>query len=76
MNILFELLSELKYQTKKSFTFDISSDEDKTPIVVTPFVSVEYPCQTYLVIETENQASLLSIKREKLLQRKRRALIL
>lgn len=56
MNILFELLSELKYQTKKSFTFDISSDEDKTPIVVTPFVSVEYPCQTYLVIETENQA--------------------
>ena len=22
MNILFELLSELKYQTKKSFTFD------------------------------------------------------
>ena len=56
MNILFELLSELKYQTKESFTFDISSDEDKTPIVVTPFVSVEYPCQTYLVIETENQA--------------------
>ena len=56
MNILFELLNELKYQTKESFTFDISSDEDKTPIVVTPFVSVEYPCQTYLVIETENQA--------------------
>ena len=56
MNILFELLSELKYQTKESFTFDISSDEDKTPIIVTPFVSVEHPCQTYLVIETENQA--------------------
>lgn len=56
MNILFELLNELKYQTKESFTFDISSDEDKTQIVVTPFVSVEYPCQTYLVIETENQA--------------------
>jgi hypothetical protein len=56
MNILFELLSELKYQTKESFTFDISSDGDKTPIIVTPFVSVEYPCQTYLVIETENQA--------------------
>ena len=56
MNILYELLNELKYQTKESFTFDISSDEDKTPIVVTPFVSVEYPCQTYLVIETENQA--------------------
>ena len=55
MNILFELLNELKYQTKESFTFDISSDEDKTPIVVTPFVSVEYPCQTYLVIEAENQ---------------------
>ena len=56
MNILFELLSELKYQTKESFTFDISSDVDNTTIVVTPFVSVEYPCQTYLVIETENQA--------------------
>ena len=56
MNIVYNLLNELKYQTKESFTFDISSDEDKTPIVVTPFVSVEYPCQTYLVIETENQA--------------------
>lgn len=28
----------------------------KDTLVVTPFVSVEYPCQTYLVIETENQA--------------------
>ena len=56
MNILFELLNELRYQTKESFAFDISLDEDKTQIVVTPFVSVEYPCQTYLVIETENQA--------------------
>ena len=56
MNILFELLNELKYQTKESFTFDISLDDEKTSIVVTPFISVEYPCQTYLVIETENQA--------------------
>lgn len=56
MNILFELLNELKYQTKESFTFDISSDQDKTSIIVMPFVSIEYPCQTYLVIETENQA--------------------
>jgi len=49
MNILFELLNELKYQTKESFTFDISSDQDKTSIIVMPFVSIEYPCQTYLV---------------------------
>lgn len=56
MNILFELLNELKYQTKESFTFDVSLDENKISIVVTPFVSVECPCQTYLVIETENQA--------------------
>ena len=56
MNILYELLNELKYQTKESFTFDVTLDDNKTPIVVTPFVSVEYPCQTYLVIETENQA--------------------
>lgn len=56
MNILFELLNELKYQTKASFTFDVSLDENKKSIVVTPFVSVEYPCQTYLVIEIENQA--------------------
>jgi hypothetical protein len=56
MNILFELLNELKYQTKESFTFDISLDDEKTSIVVAPFISVEYPCQTYLVIETENQA--------------------
>jgi hypothetical protein len=56
MNIVYNLLNELKYQTKEPFTFDISSDGDKTPIIVTPFVSVEYPCQTYLVIETENQA--------------------
>lgn len=56
MNIVYNLLNELKYQTKESFVFDISSNEEKTSIVVTPFVSVEYPCQTYLVIETENQA--------------------
>ena len=56
MNILFELLNELKYQTKEPFTFDFSLDDEKTSIVVTPFVSVEYPCQTYLVIEAENQA--------------------
>ena len=56
MNILFELLNELKYQTKEPFTFDISSDDDKMSIIVTPFISVEYPCQTYLVIEAENQA--------------------
>ncbi len=56
MNILFELLNELKYQTKESFTFDVTLDDNKIPIVVTPFVSVEYPCQTYLVIEAENQA--------------------
>lgn len=56
MNIVYKLLNELKYQTKESFTFNIFSDGDKTPIIVTPFVSVEYPCQTYLVIETENQA--------------------
>lgn len=55
MNILFELLNELKYQTKEPFTFDISSDGNKTSKVVTPFISVEYPCQTYLVIEAENQ---------------------
>ena len=55
MNILFELLNELKYQTKESFTFDVTLDDNKIPIVVTPFVSVEYPCQTYLVIEAENQ---------------------
>lgn len=56
MNILFELLNELNYQIKESFTFDVSVNDDKTPIVVTPFVSVEYPCQTYLIIETENKA--------------------
>ena len=56
MNILYELLNELKYQTKESFTFDVALDDNKTSIIVTPFVSVEYPCQTYLVIETENQA--------------------
>lgn len=55
MNILFELLNELKYQTKEPFTFDISSDGNKTSKVVTPFISVEYPCQTYLVIEAKNQ---------------------
>ena len=55
MNILFELLNELKYQTKESFTFVSTSDEDKISIAVTPFVSVEYPCQTYLVIDIENQ---------------------
>lgn len=55
MNILFELLNELKYQTKEPFTFDISSDGNKTSKAVTPFISVEYPCQTYLVIEVENQ---------------------
>ena len=56
MNILFELLNELKYQTKESFTFDVTLYDNKTSIIVTPFVSVEYPCQTYLVIEAENQA--------------------
>ena len=56
MNILYELLNELKYQTKESFTFDVTLDDNKTSIIVTPFVSVEYPCQTYLVIEAENQA--------------------
>ena len=55
MNILFELLNELKYQTKESFTSDITLDDNKISIVVTPFVSVEYPCQTYLVIDAENQ---------------------
>lgn len=55
MNILFELLNELKYQTKESFSFEVTLDDNKISIVVTPFVSVEYPCQTYLVIETENQ---------------------
>ena len=47
MNIVYNLLNELKYQTKEPFTFDISSDGDKTPIIVTPFVSVEYPCQIF-----------------------------
>lgn len=56
MNILYELLNELKYQTKESFSFDVTLDDNKTSIIVTPFVSVEYPCQTYLVIEAENQA--------------------
>ena len=56
MNILYELLNELKYQTKESFTFDVTLDDNKTSIIVTPFISVEYPCQTYLVIEAENQA--------------------
>ena len=56
MNILYELLNELKYQTKESFTFDVTLEDNKTSIIVTPFVSVEYPCQTYLVIEVENQA--------------------
>ena len=55
MNILYELLNELKYQTKESFTFDVTLDDNKTSIIVTPFVSVEYPCQTYLVIGAENQ---------------------
>lgn len=56
MNILYELLNELKYQTKESFTFDVTLDDNKASIIVTPFVSVEYPCQTYLVIEAENKA--------------------
>ena len=56
MNILFELLNELKYQAKESFTYDIPSVENKSSVVVFPFVSVEYPCQTYLVIEIDNKA--------------------
>lgn len=55
MNILFELLNELNYQTKESFTFDIIGCESNNSVVVTPFVSVEHPCQTYLVIETGNK---------------------
>lgn len=56
MNILFELLNELNYQTKEIFTFDIIEGETNNSVVVTPFVSIDYPCQTYLVIETENKS--------------------
>lgn len=56
MNVLFELLNELNYQTKEIFTFDIIEDETSNSVVVTPFVSIDYPCQTYLVIEIENKS--------------------
>ena len=56
MNILFELLNELNYQTKEIFTFDIIEGETSNSVVVTPFVSIDYTCQTYLVIETENKS--------------------
>lgn len=55
MNMLYELLNELKYQTEESFAFDIPANDDKANILVTPFVSVEYPCQTYLIVESENK---------------------
>lgn len=54
MNILYELLNELKYHTQESFSFDISTNEGNANTVVTPFVSIEYPCQVYLTIEIEN----------------------
>lgn len=45
MNILFELLNELKYETKESFSFNVTINNEDINSIVTPFVSVEYPCQ-------------------------------
>ncbi len=54
MNILYELLNELKYNAEESFSYDIVKNDENINVVVNPFVSVEHPCQTYLVIEAGN----------------------
>ena len=54
MNILFELLNELKYETKESFSFNVTINNEDINSILTPFVSVEYPCQTYIVVEVRN----------------------
>lgn len=47
MNILFEILNELNFQSKEPFTFKVNDDE----FVAYPFVSLNYPSQVFLVVE-------------------------
>lgn len=51
MNIIYDLLTELRYAAQNSF--DVSYDEKKK-INVMPFVSEEYKCQVYLVVSCLN----------------------
>ena len=54
MNILFELLNELKYETKESFSFNVTINSEDINSIVTPFISVEYPCLNESAIALKN----------------------
>ena len=51
MNIIYDLLTELRYEAQNPF--DVVYDEKKK-INVMPFVSEEYKCQVYLVVSCLN----------------------
>ena len=54
MNILFELLNELQYRAERTFTFEFLDGVNHVSKEVFPFVSTEYPCQVYLVVDIKN----------------------
>ena len=54
MRILYEILNELDYSSKDSFSFIYSMKESEKKYNVMPFVSVKYPSQVYLVVNICN----------------------
>lgn len=50
MNILFEVLNELKYKSETQFTFKL---DDENEFEVFPFVSTIYPSQVFLVVNLD-----------------------
>lgn len=50
MNILFEVLNELKYKAEIQFTFKL---DDENEFKVSPFVSTCYPSQVFLVVNLD-----------------------
>lgn len=54
MRILYEILNELSYSAKDTFTFSCLLKESERQFDVLPFVSADYQSQVYLVVQISN----------------------
>ena len=54
MRILYEVLNELAYSAKDTFTFSCFLKESERHFDVLPFVSADYQSQVYLVVQISN----------------------
>ncbi len=54
MKILYEILNELNYSSKETFSFSCIMKESEKTYEVIPFVSENYPSQVYLVVKIYN----------------------